>query len=436
MIMKTWIYIKCLIVVVLCLILTNCSNESDIIETKVSSKDLKFVVSVSGFNNTRAQSDSKTGWVKGDEIIAAIDKDKNNLLVLTYNGEEWNAVGYGKDISITSKSGSVNAIYADEIEVRNDNKIAVSGDILTTSEGQYKFISEDVVYINLNMNVRPIAKIRISGIPEGFWLDNIIQMKELNISDMTWDPTSSNSIAGCEIEKDGSFTYYGMLDSENGNTTVVLKNDKGYYYKKTFLNKRVSAGDFILIDGPLTGNDWNYLIPLEKIHVKSEINIIHGEESNLSIYDYIEIVPENASYDGLEFSSSDDNVATIDSDGKIVGHNKGRATISVKAKNTNIVSYIPVNVNEISSFISLSLSGTSISITNGSIYYGRIYRFSNNSNADVYVKTLSTSNSIDVNRTVKGGEYTDIGVSFRYDVYPKITVVYSYKDKDYSVVSY
>ena len=113
--MKTWNYIKCLIVVVLCLILTNCSNESDIIETKVSSKDLKFVVNVSGINNTRAQSDSKTGWVKGDVIIAAIDKDKNNLLVLTYNGEKWNAVGYGKDISITSKSGSVNAIYADEI---------------------------------------------------------------------------------------------------------------------------------------------------------------------------------------------------------------------------------------------------------------------------------------------------------------------------------
>ena len=51
MIMKTWNYIKCLIVVVLCLILTNCSNESDIIETKVSTKDLKFVVNVSGINN-------------------------------------------------------------------------------------------------------------------------------------------------------------------------------------------------------------------------------------------------------------------------------------------------------------------------------------------------------------------------------------------------
>ena len=82
------------------------------------------------------------------------------------------------------------------------------------------------------MNVRPIAKIRISGIPKNFWLDNIVRMKELNISDMTWESTSSNSIECGEIEDDGSVTYYGMLDSDNGNTTVLLKNDKGYYYKK------------------------------------------------------------------------------------------------------------------------------------------------------------------------------------------------------------
>ena len=43
--------------------------------------------------------------------------------------------------------------------------------------------------------------------------------------------------------------------------------------------------------------------------MKSDINLVHGDDSKYSIYDYIEIVPTNANYDGLEFSSSDDNIA-------------------------------------------------------------------------------------------------------------------------------
>lgn len=431
--MKTMNYIKCLIVMAFCFILTNCSNENEVNKTNVSFADMKFVVNVTDISTTKAPSDSKTGWVKGDKIIASIDKDNNNLLVITYDGENWKVEGYDNETSISNSSGSINAIYADKITVGENKKIVVFGDVLTTIEGKYELVSEDVVYINLNMNVRPVAKIRITGVPEGFWLDNIIEMTEPNISDMTWNTTKSNCEACSETEEDGSVTYYGMLDSENGNTTIILKNSEGHYYSKTFSNKIVNAGVFILIDGPLTTDDWNYFVPLNKIDVKSDINLVHGDDSKYSIYDYIEIVPTNANYDGLEFSSSDDNIATIDADGNIVGHNIGTTTINVKAKNTDIVSSVIVNVKEITDYISLSFYGTSLTMTSSGTYYGRIFRFRNNSNADVYVKTISTSNSIDVNKTVKGGEYTDIDIYLRYNVYPEVTVVYSYNNNDYSI---
>ena len=123
--MKTMNYIKCLIVMAFCFILTNCSNENEVNKTNVSFADMKFVVNVTDISTTKAPSDSKTGWVKGDKIIASIDKDNNNLLVITYDGENWKVEGYDNETSISNSSGSINAIYADKITVGENKKIVV-----------------------------------------------------------------------------------------------------------------------------------------------------------------------------------------------------------------------------------------------------------------------------------------------------------------------
>ena len=165
--------------------LTACSQEdTDIVSSKTPIENLSFRVNISTtkLENTRAASDNKQDWSKGDRIFAAIDGDKSNICVIEYDGEDWAVNKLTNQVQFANK-GKLNAIFADKLSYL-DNKITTFGDIVFTKDGEYTK-DGDIVYINLKLNTRPVSKIRINGIPEGFYVEGMREFTDLNISDMT-----------------------------------------------------------------------------------------------------------------------------------------------------------------------------------------------------------------------------------------------------------
>ncbi|MDE7153706.1 MAG: Ig-like domain-containing protein [Muribaculaceae bacterium] len=72
--------------------------------------------------------------------------------------------------------------------------------------------------------------------------------------------------------------------------------------------------------------------PVEVSEIKldnTELSIIRGESETLTAT----VLPENATYPAITFSSSDKNIATVTNDGVITAHQLGTATITVTATN-------------------------------------------------------------------------------------------------------
>lgn len=80
---------------------------------------------------------------------------------------------------------------------------------------------------------------------------------------------------------------------------------------------------------------------IEKINISIDNNIINkGETKKLQI----EILPEEAKDHEIEFVSSNNKVASVDSEGNILGIKSGKADIKVRAKENNVSSSIGIEV--------------------------------------------------------------------------------------------
>lgn len=83
------------------------------------------------------------------------------------------------------------------------------------------------------------------------------------------------------------------------------------------------------------------VIQIEKINLSIDnTNIVKGETKKLNV----EILPEEAKNHELEYISSDNSIATIDSEGNILGLKSGIVTITVRAKENNVSSSINIKV--------------------------------------------------------------------------------------------
>lgn len=72
----------------------------------------------------------------------------------------------------------------------------------------------------------------------------------------------------------------------------------------------------------------------EKIEIdKDSVSLYIGDASKINA----KVVPENAINKEIEFSTSNENIASVDNEGKIVGKNKGKCEIEIKTKIEPIV---------------------------------------------------------------------------------------------------
>lgn len=356
---KIYLILSILMTTVLTVGLSSCSEDSELTTNVSSFESLSFKVNVAGtvkssIRKTRAASDNKTTWAKGDQIYAVIDAGKSNVCRLEYDGEDWNVSKLSDNVSF-KESGKINAVHADKLTFAN-GVATTFGDILYTQDGEYKK-DGNVVYISLNMNVRPVAKIRIDGMPSNYHLTNLIDFLDFDLETFKW----TNQQKKCEYFEDegnGSFVYYGLIAPENGFTTIKIIDDEGNYYEKRFSGKFIKAGDYVDIKGPNISNDWNVTKLVGGIYLnKSQLSLEPGTSFNLTYT----LKNLDATNKNIQWISSNSQVATVDSNGNVTAVNFGTAEIQAVSEDGSASATCTVSVVELADLISVSMSSGSFS---------------------------------------------------------------------------
>lgn len=440
-------------VIALVLTLSSCS-ESDLLSNSDSDfSNLKFKVNVNTANTSRAASDNKTNWTTGDQIYVAVDANKNSMCLLEYDGTDWNVKKITDEVTF-GDSGRLNAVFSDKLTY-DASSITTFGDVLYTTDGTYTK-EDNVVLINLNMDKRPVAKIKVNGMPSGYYIDGLQEYTNLDISNMVWADTHSQGKLCSESEGGDNYTFYGTLNpnprTRDGgiytsySTLIRLVNGKGAYYEKTFTGENLQSGDCITISGPKISNDWTAMIPIDGITSKGDVNLmIDGTDK---ITNHYTLSPIDATQTACEYTSSDNNIVTVDNDGNIKAISRGQATITVKSKESNVSCNINVSVKDLTDLItakSLGMSGVSI---NGHIQSNSTFSWYFSNGSPVNVKLISlqlvdgstgnAGNEMNVNVDVNAGSAVSYSTTIGFlGINEPVTCrfKYEYNSKTYVVTA-
>lgn len=264
--MKKSLFIISVAMILLAVFLNSCSSElngDNMQDTSLYSglEGLNFKINVSSYqmSDTRAQphkSDTMKTWRNNDNIYMIIDGDKNNLAKLTYSEttKSWSISNIKQGI-LTSfgQSGKITAVYADTLNFVSVDSIRTMRDILYTKEGVYSRDGNSVL-INLNMNVRPVTKLRIVGSDKNFVrIDGFKEFTTLNLETMEWRNGKKNGIENYwpYYAKD-TIAYFGIIEPDEGGdkTTIKLLSENGLSYKTRTLEKVFQPNTWVDIEGP------------------------------------------------------------------------------------------------------------------------------------------------------------------------------------------
>lgn len=157
-----------------------------------------------------------------------------------------------------------------------------------------------------------------------------LESEEVHIEDDTLTLVSADKeIAVTDVEEvkaDKKVTVKGLKEGET-TITVASKQDPTC---KAVLSVKVSDG--------------SGAIPVESVSITSAspVNLVEGGTSQLEW----KVLPENATVKDVEFSTSDDKVATVNNSGLVTAVKAGTATIAVTTKSGGKKAPVTVNVTK------------------------------------------------------------------------------------------
>lgn len=120
-----------------------------------------------------------------------------------------------------------------------------------------------------------------------------------------------------------------------------------------------------------TSEDNPYAVATCTVYVKIKVMGVEISESELSIFETksktlsADVLPESASNKKLEWSSSDESIATVDKNGKVTGVKPGTVTITVKAGNGRFSASCKVTVKRVVYSEKIKLNKTSLTLDDG-----------------------------------------------------------------------
>lgn len=322
--MKKYIYGLFFVLAMCCM--SSCGSDSEMVSTNAEHKiNYRFVVNVTKENEDGTRTTDKIDWTKGDIIYVATDSA--HFFTMTYQGY-WKV---NTDLSFFSYGkGKLHACYG--LSEKTWNKWTVHPEqLLYTDEGTYTSSSDDVIYINLNMNKRPYAKLKVKGIDGGYAIANIQTQQTLtNLWNMTLEDTFYNTAAADYDEQTQTATYYGIVSPTDNKTHILLYNADGIGYSRTY-DKVMTGGEAIVLNGPNSSESSSWtkhtLVKSITLNTNSIGAFIDGS------YDLVATIdPIDAENGKLEWSTSDADVATVDENGHVNVKNTGEAIITAQTK--------------------------------------------------------------------------------------------------------
>ena len=295
-----------------------------------------------------------------------LNKGENETLTVTYNPENTT-----EDKTVTWESSNEDAVTVSEdgvitaVGAGNATITAKVGDKTATTQVEVKVPLES---IRLNETEKQLNKgddlqLSVTYNPEDTTADKTV----------TWTSTD-DTVATVD---------------ENGKVTALKAGTT--YIKAKVEDKEVSCKIDVVV--PLTGIDLN----------KDVAEILKGQTEKLTVT----LVPEDTTYTGkVEWTSSDDTIATVDENGNVKGIKEGTVTITAKAvENGNeIIDTAEITVKEI------PLNSIAIDIADFDLGIGRTQSLGvvcnpENTTDDINVEWTSSDvkvATVDENGTVTG----------------------------------
>lgn len=378
-----------IVLLTLTIFIAGCSNEeTEALPNSDNFDKLKFVVNIDKGNAGTRAATGKKDWKAGDKIIVSIDKSSSNLCSLQYQSNgDWKVSKNNSQTSFYWDNGKLSAVHADSLNVNADG-ITTCGDILYTENGSYTK-HDDIVEINLHMSERPVCRIAIVGMDNSFWIDNLTEYTDLqSIASMKWKTSDSSKGSQYKEEYGDTCVFYGILPNKNGNTEIILANKEGATYRRSYTSRTTKAGDYIIVKGPSSNeaSEWDSHVPVSGITAKkSSISLLVGDKGNVS--DLYTLSPERPTNKNVKATSSNTNVLTINDDGTYTAKSIGDAIIYLTTEDGNFTCTVNASVKNMVDLVDFNVTSTSITIS-GSIYYGRRFTVTNNSDYDIYVTEL------------------------------------------------
>lgn len=182
-----------------------------------------------------------------------------------------------------------------------------------------------------------------------------------------------------------------------------------------------------------------YPVEIERVYLdKDNLTVKVGDTFQLNAT----ISPTNADRNTLVYESSDTDVATVSSDGKVSAVGTGSCRITVSNENKTVSDYCDVRVvgSSIEEQIAVSVYGSFSSI-NGYTTADATAVFRNNSDKEVYIKSFklydTSSNRVVMQKddcgTLEGGKQLSLNMQFRMVYRPLYVWEYKCEGKTYEV---
>ena len=354
------------------------TEKNNIVIFESSDTSIVDVNEITGYVNAKNEGNAT--------ITIKLQKDSgifDTCNITVYNENNFVADNSISKLKVLSENITININENQEIKVFNPNneKITWESDdnlVVNVSEnGIITGIKEGITYITITSNSKIIKKIKVTVNEAQPIIKIINNIKNLNINE------EITLITQITPEK---FSNKKVIWKSSNNDIISVKNGKIKALKEGNAIITASIEDTLVSDSiNIEVKKIDEIIPETDINVSTDtINLKKGESMNISAF----VLPTNATYQVLSFSTSNKTIATVNN-GLVTAKNIGSCDLIITTSYKKITKKLTINVSDI------EISSISLNYTNKTLYVGNklVLIASINPNNATIDKTISWSSS-------------------------------------------
>ena len=312
-------------------------------------KALIYPENATNRNLTWKSSDSSIVTVDSNGVVKALKEGTATITVTSANGKEVICV-------VTVKNAEVEKVVLNNTKTNVDvgSSVKLNASVLPENAVDKKIIwtssDESIAIVDSNGNVTGIKEgtVTITATSTNGKKETcVVTVKNVEVKEVIVNPTSASIKLGTTAKLDASVLPENATDKKitwtssdssiaavdnNGNVTGIKEGT-------VTITATSSNGKVATVKVTVTVD----YIPVEKIILdKSETTVKTNENVTIKAT----VVPENATDKNVIWTSSDENIATADSNGKVTGIKEGTVTITATTIDGSVTATCTVKVEK------------------------------------------------------------------------------------------